>query len=73
MIFTREDPLDETSSPAESELHLLMGGGIRSGGSSVVLGAGGSCLDVAEGSSLGIPEDDDLIGSDVSIGKDDCM
>lgn len=47
-----------------------MGGGAS--GSSAGGGVGGSSVDVAEGSSLGIP-DEDLVGSsDVSVGRDDC-
>lgn len=65
MIFTRSDPLDDASSPGGSE---LMGG---ASGSSAGGGANASSIDVAEGSSLGIP-DEDLIGSDISIGRDDC-
>jgi hypothetical protein len=40
----------------------------RASGSSA--GAGGSSIDVAESSSLGIP-DEELLGSDISIGRDD--
>ena len=59
--FTRGEPLDDTSSPADSEAQSLLS---RTYASS----AGGG----AEGSSVGLPEED-LIGSDdVSVGKEEC-
>ena len=66
--FTREDTHDDTSSLAESEVGVVVGSGSSAGD-----GAIGSCLDVAEGSlaggsSLGIPEDDMMLESDVSMG-----
>ena len=66
---TSDSPVtgDDASSLAESE--SLMGG---ASGSSLGGGGGGSSVDIAEGSSLGIP-DEDLAASDVSVGKDDCM
>lgn len=57
---------DDASSVAESESHSLVGG---NSGSSI---GGGVSLDAVEGSSLGNGEEE-LPGSDISVGKDDCM
>ncbi len=62
LFFFRGDALD---SPGGSE---MMG---EASVSSAGGGIGGSSLDLAEGSSTGIPEEN-VIGSDVSIGRDDC-
>ena len=53
--LTRDDPPDDTSSFAGSEADVV---------GSELGGVGG----VGEGSSLGIPEDDTMMGSDVSVG-----
>ena len=63
-MFTRDDPLEDSSPGGGSD---LMGG---ASGSSIGDGIGGSSLDVAEGSSI---PDEDIVASDVSIGKDECM
>lgn len=69
-MHTRGDPLDDASSLAESEPHSLLEAVLEAGsGSSAGGGARGSSLDATEGSSL--LADEDLIGSDLSVGKDD--
>ena len=62
--FTRSDPFDDVNSLAESEPHSSVG--VASGSSA---GDGGGCLDVV--GEEDIPEED-LMGSDISVGRDDC-
>lgn len=63
-MFTRDDPLED-SSPGGSD---LMGGASGSSiGDGVVVS--GSTLDVVEGSPI---PDEDIVASDISIGKDEC-